>query len=108
MSEKLGIERNDNNGIKSYRGDFADLPPAFIEKMNGLRFGNSFHRNWIVELLFVTGPGNALIFHAGKFSRSPRDWSQMLHWKIESGVAVKLPVSRVARIASLCAPDLAA
>ena len=52
--------------------------------------------------------GDAVIFQAGEFSGAARDRSQMFHWKIEACVAIKFPISRVAGITPLGAPDLPA
>ena len=48
VSKKFGIEGNDHNGIKTRRGDLADLLPAFVDKLKGLHFGDSFRGDWIV------------------------------------------------------------
>src|SRR4030095_2088138 len=108
MPKKFGIERNDHNRVKPRRSDFTDLTPAFLEKMKGLPFGDSFCSDWMVELLLATGPGDAVILHAGEFPGAVSNWSQMFQWKVESGVAIKLPVRGVTRITSLCAPTLSA
>ena len=48
VPKKFGIEGNDYNGIKTRRGDFADLLPASVDKLKGLHFGDSFRGDWIV------------------------------------------------------------
>src|SRR5712692_2483037 len=49
-----------------------------------------------------------MIFHAGEFSVSTRDWSQMLHRKIEANVTIKFTISRIARITFLRTPNVPA
>src|SRR4030095_16313410 len=105
VAETCGIERNEYNRIDPCISDFTDLTPAFLEKMKGLRLGDTSCSDWIVQLLLIIGPGDTVIFYAGKFPGAAANWSQVFQWQIESRVAIKFTVSRVARITSLCAPN---
>src|SRR5439155_2411382 len=59
-------------------------------------------------LFLITASGDPVIFHAGEFSVPTRDWSQMFHGQIETDVAIKIPVGRIAWITFVRAPDLPA
>src|SRR5882724_11589705 len=76
--------------------------------MRGVRVGRFFGLGPIVNLLFRFASRDALIFHTGKFSRTARDRSQMLQWKVESDIAIKFAICRIARITFLRTPNLAA
>ena len=76
--------------------------------MRCVRVSRFFSRGAIVKILVLLAAGNAVIFHTGKFSDAARDRPQMLEWKIESDIAIKFPIRRIARITFFRAPNLAA
>src|SRR6266498_4090966 len=59
-----------------FDGGFAN---ELFQKMRGMRLRGFFRRFAIVQFLFFTASGNAMIFHTGEFSLAARDWPQMLH-----------------------------
>src|SRR6476660_6288101 len=62
----------------------------------------------VIQVFLVAASGDPMVFYAGEFSGSPCDRSQMFHGQIETDVAIKFPVSGIARIAFVRTPDLAA
>ena len=79
-----------------------------FNKVSGMRLDRFFRCVMIIQFFFLTASGDTKIFYAGEFSGSARDWTQMLHWKIETNVAIEFTVSRMAGIAFLRTPDLPA
>ena len=108
MPKQLGIERGDDDWIDIERRDLAQLPATLLEKMIGVRIGRLFRRLAIVQFLFQPATGDAVIFHAGKFSHSARDRTEMFERQFPSDVAIKFAIGRIARITFLCAPNLPA
>src|ERR1700736_539081 len=86
----------------------ANLGPALLQKMVSVSVGRFRRRCAIVELLFAATACDSMIFHPGKFPGPPRDRPEMLEWKIETDVAIKFAIGWIARIAFVCAPNLAA
>src|ERR1043166_5828589 len=62
----------------------------------------------VIQLFLISPTGDPMVFHAGEFSGSARDRSQMFHWQVETYVAIKFPVNWIARIPCVGTPDLAA
>src|SRR5438094_9780667 len=76
--------------------------------MGGVRVSGFFGRGSIIELFFAFPTGDPVIFHTGKFPHTARDRPQMFKRKIETDVAVKFAICRIARITFFRAPNLAA
>src|SRR6266699_3593465 len=106
VTKQFGVEWDDNYWIKTGFANLANLLPPLFKKVRSMRFHRFFRCLAIIQFFFLAASGNAIIFHAGKSSASTRDWTQMLHWKIETDVAIKFTVSRIAWIAFMGAPDL--
>ena len=108
VAKQFGVEWDDNYWIKTRFANLANLLPPLFKKVRGVRFHRFFRCLAIIQFFFLAASGNAVIFHAGKFSASMRDWTQMLDRKIETHVAIKFTVSRIARITFMRAPNLPA
>src|SRR6266481_78852 len=108
VPEQFRIERSDNDRVETDFADFANLLMALFQKVNCMSRCHVFGCRSVIQLFLITASGDPMIFYTGEFSGSPRDRSQMLHGKIETDVAIKIPVSRVAGIAFARTPDLAA
>src|SRR5207237_4633089 len=89
-------------------GELPKLRAPLFQKMRGMRVSSFFSLSSIVKLLLHFASSDAVIFHTGKFSHAARDRPQMLEWKIESDIAVKFAIRRIARITVLRTPHLAA
>src|SRR5262245_52983922 len=107
MAEQFRIERSDNDGIETNFADFAGLLIALFQKLNCMLCCLIFGCRSVIELFLIAGVGDSVVLDAGELSGSTRDRSQMFHWQIETDVAIKFPVYRIAWITFLCAPDLA-
>ena len=108
MAEQFGVEWNHNDWIKTQSTELAQLPLLMFNKVSGMRLDRFFRCVMIIQFFFLTASGDTKIFYAGEFSASARDWTQMLHRKIETGVAIEFTVSGMAGIAFPCTPDLPA
>src|SRR5260370_38353078 len=106
--KQFGVEWDDTHWIKTGFANLANLLPPLLKKVRCMRFHCFFRCPAIIQFLFLPTSGNAIIFHTGKSSPFTRDWAQMLHWKIETDVAIKFTVSRMTRITFVRAPDLPA
>src|SRR5438128_10869696 len=98
MTKQFRVERDNDDWIDIERSELSKLRAALFQEVRGVRISGFFSRGPIVKLLFNLSPRDAVIFHAGKFSHTARDWPQMLKWKIETDVAVKFAIRRIARI----------
>src|SRR5215471_11050079 len=108
VPKQFRIERSDNNRVETDFADFANLLAALFEKLNRMFCRRLFGRRPVIQLFIITASGNPMIFHAGEFSGSAGYGSQLFHWKIETDVAIKFPVSWITRITFVRIPDLAA
>ena len=81
---------------------------ALFQKVNCMLCCRIFRCRSVIQLFLIAASGDPMIFYAGEFSGSARDRSQMFHGQIETDVAIKIPVSWIARIAFVRTPDLAA
>lgn len=75
-----------------------------------MRFRRRLGPRAVIELLVLRAPGDAMVFQPGEFAlRIPaEEWPQVTKREIMADVAVKIPVSGVARVAFLLTPDLPA
>src|SRR5438128_1671799 len=97
VPKQFRIERSDNNRVETEFADFANLLAALFEKVNRMFCCRLFCCRPVIQLFVITASGDPMIFHAGEFSGSAGDRSQMFHGKIETDVAIKIPVSWIAR-----------
>ena len=88
--------------------NFGQLPSPLLEIMSGVRVRHFFGRRAIVKFLLVAATGDAVIFDADKFAHAARDKIDIFERKIESDVAIEIPIGRIARITFLRAPNLTA
>src|SRR5260370_40885044 len=73
VAKQFGIEWDDNYWIKTRFANLANLLPPLLKKVRGMRFHCFFRCPAIIQFLFLTTSGNALIFHTGKSSPFTRD-----------------------------------
>src|SRR6266403_1335545 len=95
VTKQFGVEWDDNYWIKTGFANMANLLPPLFKEVCSMRFHRFFRCRAIVQFLFLAASGDAVIFHAGESSAPTRDWAQMLHWKIETNVAIKFTVGRI-------------
>src|SRR5947209_18406951 len=107
MAKQFRVEGNDDDRVEIERADFANLPPPFLEKMAGVCVSGFFRCIGVIKI-FLRASGDSMIFYAGKFPEAARNRPQMVHRKIKTDVAIEFSISRIARITSLRAPNLAA
>ena len=108
MSKQFRVEWHNDGWIDIEGGELPKLRAPLFQKMRGMRVSSFFSLSSIVKLLLLFASSDAVIFHTGKFSHAARDRPQMLEWKIESDIAVKFAIRRIARITFLRTPNLAA
>ena len=108
VPEQFGVEWSHNYWIKTQSTEFAQLHLPLFNKVTGMHLDRFFRCLAIIQFFFLTASGDTKIFYAGEFSAFARDWTQMLHRKIETDVAIEFAVSRMAGIAFLRTPDLPA
>ena len=108
VAKQFGVEWDDNDWIKTRFADLDNLPAPLLKKVRSMRFCRFFRCLAIIQFFFLAAPGDAIIFHAGKFSASACDRAQMLHRKIEADVAIKFTVGRITGITFVRTPDLPA
>src|SRR2546425_2527234 len=107
MAIQFRVEGNDDDRVEIERADFANLSPPFPEKMAGVCVSGFFCCLGVIKI-FLRAPCDSMILYAGKFPEAACDRPEMVHWKVKTDVAIEFPISRIARITSLRAPDLAA
>ena len=108
VPKQFRIERSDNDRVETDFADFANLLTALFQKVNCMLCCRIFGCRSVIQLFLIAASGDPMVFYAGEFSGSARDRSQMFHGQIETDVAIKFPVSWIARIAFVRTPDLAA
>src|SRR5207253_3022963 len=108
MSKQFRVEWHNDGWIDIEGGELPKLRAPLFQKMRGMRVSSFFSLGPIVKLLLRFASSDAVIFHTGKFSHAARDRPQMLEWQIESDIAVKFAIRRIARITFLRTPNLAA
>src|ERR1700720_4568205 len=106
MPKQLRVKGSDNDWIAIDGRKLPNLQSALFEEMLRVGVGCFFGRSSIVQILFTFTAGDAVIFHAGKFAQTAGHRAEMLHRKIKADVAIKLPISRIAGIPFLRAPNL--
>src|SRR6185503_5539744 len=101
-------ERHDNDRLEVGLPNFLQLAPSLLEIMGGVCIGRLFGQSAIVKVFVITATGNAVVLDADKFSLAACDKIDIFWRKIEADVAVEISICWIARIALLCAPNLAA
>ena len=78
--------------------------------MRRVRLGRAFGPGRIVEFLRLIATGDSMIFQARELAnaRRHRSRAKVFHGQIESDVAIKIAIGRIARITFRGAPDLPA
>src|SRR5262245_27896216 len=108
VTKQFGIERSDNDRFEAEFADFANLLTALFQKLIRMLCCRIFRCRSVIQLFIIARAGDPIVFHAGEFSDSAPDRPQMLHWQIETNVAIKFPVHWIAGIAFVRTPDFAA
>src|SRR6478672_9317311 len=108
VPKQFSIERSDNDRLETDFADFLNLLTALFQKVNCMLCCRGFGCRSVIQLFLSSASGDPMIFYTGEFSGSPRDRPQMFHGEIETDVAIKIPVSWIARISFVRTPDLAA
>ena len=108
VAKQFGVKGDNHDWIKAQGAEFTQLPSPLFNKVSGMHLDRFFRCLAVIQFFFLPVPGDAIIFYAGKSSASACDWAQMLHREIETDVAIKFTVSRIAGIAFVRTPDLPA
>src|ERR1700730_13172461 len=106
MPEQLRIERRYDDWFEIGRAHFLQLPAPLFQIVCGMRVGHLLGRLAIVQFLVITSPGNSMILNPHEPAHTAPNKIDIFQREIESDVAIKIPVSRVARISTFRAPDL--
>src|SRR5438552_17445013 len=108
MSKQFRVEWHNDGWVDIEGAELPELRALMVQIMRGMRVSSFVSLSPIVKLLLRFASSDAVIFHTGKFSPAARDRPQLLEWKIESDIAVKFAIRRIARITFLRTPNLAA
>src|SRR5262249_44113342 len=107
VPKQFRIERSDNERVETDFADFANLLMALFQKVNCMLCCCIFGCRSVIQLFLIAASSDPMVFYAGKFPGSAGGRSQMFHGQVETDVAIKLPVSWMARITFVRTPDLA-
>ena len=109
MAKKLGVEWTHDERLQIQRRQFATTGLAFREKIVGVSVGRRHRPVRIVEFLRIGPASDPMIFEPGKFPHPGRieERPKLFLGAIETRVAIKIAINRIARVTALGAPDFA-
>src|SRR5438477_12734284 len=73
VAEAFRVEGDNHDGIKIERPEFASLTSTLLQKMCSMSISSLFRRDRIIQFLFGSAPGNAIIFYPGNFPGTARN-----------------------------------